>query len=148
MTKKKTTKKKTTRRVGRPLGYNAEIQAKADYYLANHNKKNAEGINEGDEGYFEEIGDVVPSVAGLCVYLDELRSNIYSWAGRDDCQELSDTLDKIQHKQEKLLLNGGLSGETNSTITKLMLCNHGYSDKVISDNNDTVTVRYEETNGE
>ena len=124
-------KKKATRRVGRPLGYNAEIQAKADYYLANH----------------KQIGDVVPSVAGLCVYLDELRSNIYSWSDREDCQELSDTLEKIQRKQEQLLLNGGLTGETNSTITKLMLCNHGYSDKVVSDNNDTLTVRYEETNG-
>ena len=147
MTKKKTTKKKTTRRVGRPLGYNAEIQAKTEFYLANHNKKNAEGVEAGDAGYFEEIGDIVPSVAGLCVYLDELRSTLYSWAEKKECKEFSDTLEKIQRKQEQLLLNGGLTGETNSTITKLMLCNHGYSDKIVSDNNDTVTIKYEETNG-
>jgi len=29
-----------------------------------------------------------------------------------------------------MLISGGLRGEMNSTITKLMLANHGYSDKV------------------
>ena len=44
-----------------------------------------------------------------------------------------DTLEAIQTKQEMMLANGGLSGAYNSTITKLMLANHGYSDSVKQD---------------
>lgn len=35
--------------------------------------------------------------------------------------------------QEKISLTGGLSGEMNSTIVKLLLANHGYSDRVQQD---------------
>ena len=35
----------------------------------------------------------------------------------------------IQARQQELLLNSGLTGEFNSTITKLVLGKHGYSEK-------------------
>jgi len=82
-----------------------------------------------------ELNDEVPSHAGLCCYLGISKSTLYEY-GRTDSElakEFSHTLAAINVKQEKMLLTGGLRGTTNSTITKLMLSNHGYSDKVEND---------------
>ena len=106
-------KDKAKRPVGRPTKYNDEMQAKAKYYLL--------------QG-FEEQGDAVPSLAGLCCYLGVVRSTVYLWS--ETYPQFSDTLLAINEKQEAMLISGGLRGEMNSTITKLMMANHGYSDKV------------------
>ena len=89
---------------------------------------------------FREIENLVPSTAGLCCYLGVSKSAVYVWsedteANRKDPirREFMDTLEAIQTKQEMMLANGGLSGAYNSTITKLMLANHGYSDSVKQD---------------
>lgn len=75
-----------------------------------------------------ETYKVVPSVAGLCCEINIARSTAYEWA-KDEAKEFSDILSAIATKQENLLLEKGLQGEFNSTITKLMLTKHGYSDK-------------------
>lgn len=100
--------------LGRPSKLTDELMKKAQDYA--------------DFGY-EEQGDIVPSVAGLAVYLGIGRSTIY-----DNKDEFSDTLEQIQLKQEQKLINGGLIGSFNATIVKLMLSNHGYSDKQVIDN--------------
>ena len=99
--------------IGRPSEYSDEILLKTEHYLTNH----------ADEG------DLTPSIAGLAVYLNKARSTIYSWAKDDDKKPFSDLLEILLAKQEKLLLNGGLSGDFNASITKLMLSKHDYSDK-------------------
>lgn len=78
-------------------------------------------------GDYETFGDVVPSVAGLACYLGKSREAMYEYARNN--KEFSDTLDSIKTMQENKLINKGLSGEFNATITKLMLSNHGYSEK-------------------
>lgn len=83
-------------------------------------------------GGYETFGDVVPSVAGLACYLGKHKSTMYDYA--DQNKEFSDTLEAIKTLQESKLLNGGLSGSFNATITKLMLSNHGYSEKQEIDN--------------
>lgn len=93
----------------RPSKYNDEMQAKA-------------------EGYLVDCPDVVPSNVGLAVELGIAESTLYLWG--DVHPEFSETLAAIQTHQHRDLLNGGLSGAHNSTIAKLMLSNHGYSDKV------------------
>jgi hypothetical protein len=85
------------------------------------------------EKYLEEYKDnseLIPSIAGLALYLGVSRSTVHLWATQEDKKEFSDTLEKIKARQEVLLLSGGLGGTMNSTITKLALANHGYSDKV------------------
>lgn len=99
---------------GRPVEYNDAILAKAKDYLINH----------------ESEGDLVPSIAGLADNLKKHRDTLYDWAKK--YPEFSDTLDEIETKQHRKLLSGGLKGDMNATIVKLMLHNHGYSDK--SDN--------------
>lgn len=85
------------------------------------------------EKYLEEYrenGEIIPSVAGLALYLGVSRSTVQLWATQEDKSEFSGTIERIKARQEVLLLSGGLSGEMNPTITKLALANHGYSDKV------------------
>jgi len=99
--------------MARPTKYNEEILALAKDYLANYKAQ----------------GDAVPTVAGLSLVLGVTKATIYDWGSQEDKAEFSYTLRDIQAKQESELLNGGLSGGFNSVITKLMLSNHGYSDK-------------------
>lgn len=104
--------------IGRPHGLTPEVIEKANTYLVS--------------GY-EEIGNIVPSVAGLGCYLGVNKATLYKWREEQISQEFNDTLAAILTKQEMLLINGGLSQRFSGTITKLMLANHGYSDKVETD---------------
>lgn len=76
---------------------------------------------------YENLGDAVPSVAGFACFIKVAKSSIYLWAA--DYPMFSDALDLIATKQEQKTLNGSLTGDLNPTISKLILHNHGYSDK-------------------
>lgn len=97
---------------GRPCEYSEEILVKSNDYLQNH----------------KSYQDTVPSISGLSIHLDVARSTMYHWAEIN--KEFQYTLEKILEKQERLLLSGGLDGNMNATIVKLMLANRGYSDRV------------------
>lgn len=99
------------RRVGRPSKYNEAIQAQADRYIYD----------------YEQQEDVIPSAAGLCVWLGISRSTLHEW--ERSYPEFSNTLAAIRELQEKIALNKGITGVFSSTIVKLVLANHGYSDK-------------------
>jgi hypothetical protein len=70
---------------------------------------------------------VIPSVAGLALYLKISRAAVYVWA--KDNEDFMDILEDILSKQEQLCLSNGLTGDYNATIVKLVLGKHGYSDK-------------------
>ena len=105
-----------TKELGRPSGLTQELIDKAKDYLL--------------DGY-KEFGNIVPSIAGLGCYLGIGRSTIYEY--KEKSKDFSDTLEAILMKQEMLLINGGLNQTFSGTISKLMLANHGYSDKVETD---------------
>jgi hypothetical protein len=111
----------TKRSVGRPSKYNPELQLLADKYLDVYNLPAKEG----------GAGDVIPSGAGLCCWLGISRSTRDEWI--KDYPEFSGTCEAIAVMQEKSCVNGGMAGLFNASITKLLLANHGYSDKVQSD---------------
>jgi hypothetical protein len=98
---------------GRPTKYNEEILDKAKEYL----------------NVYESLGDVIPSIEGLSLHLDIVRSTIYDWEGQEGKEEFSDILRKINAKQHQVLINKGLSNDFNSAITKLVLGKHGYHEK-------------------
>tara|TARA_R110000782_G_scaffold171288_2_gene263005 strand:- start:2131 stop:2520 length:390 start_codon:yes stop_codon:yes gene_type:complete len=104
--------------MARPTKYNAELLEIAKDYLIN----------------YEELGDVVPSIAGLACELKIARETIHDWVKHEDKVEFSNTVKEIASIQERKLLSGGLSGAMNSMITKLLLNNHGYSEKHVVDN--------------
>jgi hypothetical protein len=82
--------------------------------------------------YVNECPDIVPSVVGLCVHIGVAKTTIYRWI-EEDCLEFKDILGAISELQELKLITGGLSSEFNSTITKMMMTKHGYSDKLETD---------------
>ncbi|HCT3692519.1 TPA: DNA-packaging protein [Proteus mirabilis] len=105
-----------SKQVGCPSKLTDELIAKAKEYLY---------------GGYESFGDVVPSVAGLSCYLAIARSTTYEYAKQDSVQgrEFSDIVEGILSLQENKLINGGLKGDFNASIAKLMLAKHGYSEK-------------------
>ena len=76
---------------------------------------------------YETYGDAIPSVVGLCKAIKRSRSTIYKWADEQG-GEFSDMLREINELQHQVVINKGITGEFNSTIAKLVLSKHGYSD--------------------
>lgn len=102
--------------MARPTDYTPQILDKAQEYLLNLPKD-----------------EKIHSIEGLADFIDISRSNIYLWASQEDKREFSDILEKVREKQGKVLINKGITGEFNSSITKVMLTKHGYVDKQQTD---------------
>jgi hypothetical protein len=98
--------------VGRPSKYTDELIAKARGYIAHafHQEK-------------------LPTIEGLAIYLQVKRSTIYDWAKDPAKEEFSDILEEVLAHQAETLINKGLRGEYNSTIAKVILTKHNYSDR-------------------
>ena len=99
---------------GRPSSYSKDVLKKAKEYI---------------DSFQTSTNEVVPSVVGLCQVINRAKSTVYKWRSEPDKQEFSDILERIEEKQQILLVNGGLLGDFNSNIAKMMLTKHGFSDK-------------------
>ncbi|MFA6095897.1 MAG: terminase small subunit [Candidatus Paceibacterota bacterium] len=109
---------------GRPRTYGPAILIKARRYV-NNKYPNAE--------------EVIPTIEGLAVYLGVSRETIRVWAKDPEKREFSGTVETLMSMQGKTLLNGGLSGNFNSVITKLALSsNHGMRERVDMTSDDKV----------
>lgn len=102
---------------GRPTVYGPEIIKKARGYLTS----------------YKDMGDPVPTVAGLACVLGTTRKTCHEWANQPDKSEFRDILDELAQRQERELIGQGLVGNFNAPITKMMLTKHGYSDKIESE---------------
>lgn len=100
---------------GRPTDYSKEILDKAQNYIDTW-------VNSPRAGRKN-----LPKVAGLAIELGVHRDTIYEWS--KEHKEFSDILDNLLALQEEELIERGLEGSFNPTITKLMLTKHGYTDK-------------------
>ena len=123
------------KRMGRPSKLTPEVLALSLAY-----------VSGGFQG--APTNEVVPTIAGLACVLGIARQTIKVWANykkedilqEDDNEyakllaDFSNTIEGLQAKQEFLIARGGLVGDFNPTIAKLMLGNHGYSDKGEIDN--------------
>ena len=80
---------------------------------------------------YENLNEVVPSLAGLSKFIGASRSSVFLWKSTEGgiFDLFSDVCSEIMEAQEIKLLNGGLSGDYAPTITKLMMTKHGYTDK-------------------
>lgn len=99
--------------MARPVEYSEEVLQLAEEYLAT----------------YEQKGEAVPTVVGLCRHINRARSTVYEWASHSDKPEFSDIVTRVSELQELKLINGGLRGELNPQITKTMMAKHGYSDR-------------------
>lgn len=103
--------------MGRPTELTEDIIEKAEVYLESYSENN----------------EAIPTIAGLSKHCGLSRSIMYKWVAVEFPNEIQsqflDIFHDVQQEQEIRLLSGGLSGDYNATITKLMLTKHGYSDK-------------------
>ena len=116
--------------VGRPTGYKPAILEQAQEYLKNCVDEEEDWIkSKGDKSttYEHRVKVDLPSIEGLARYLGVARSSVYKWS--EENPEFSDILEDILAEQANRLMNMGLSGDYNSTIAKLILTKHGYTDK-------------------
>lgn len=100
--------------MARPTIYNEEILEKAREYLNDKLPK----------------GEYLHSIEGLSDCINIARSTIYDWASQEEKQEFSDIVEQILNKQGKTLINEGLVGNFNQSITKVMLTKHGYREGI------------------
>ena len=78
---------------------------------------------------YELLGDVIPQIAGLAIHLGRCVNTIKNWSKVEGNEAFLTVVRKIDTNQERCLINGSLKGDLNPTISKLILNNHGYSDK-------------------
>jgi hypothetical protein len=97
--------------MGRPTSLTALVHQAAEDYILN----------------YKDLGDVVPQVAGMAKACGVCEKTIYTWAKVD--KQFLQTLDDLRSEQHRVLVNGGLNSTFNAAISKLMLHNHGHSDK-------------------
>jgi len=98
---------------GRPTKYTEDMLDKAHEYIS---------------GGYKDLSHAIPSVVGLAIHLNIAKSTLYLWAENKD-HPFSDMLAFSNDSQELSLINGGLSGDLNPTISKLVLAKHGYAEK-------------------
>ena len=96
---------------GRPTKYADDTIERANEYISNPGA----------------YGDVVPIRAGLAEHLGVSVSTLQNWGA--EYPDFLVTLERLQSMQERMLVNGALQNDMNASIAKLMLANHGYSDK-------------------
>ena len=99
---------------GRPTLYNDDLLEKARSYA---------------NGEWEQVGDAMPSIVGMCIYIGIVKATAYRWSNEDGKGQFKDILDHIMTKQENVLFNRSLTGDYNANIAKLALGKHGYHDK-------------------
>lgn len=77
---------------------------------------------------WKRLGDAIPMIEGLAIYLSIHRDVIYSH------EEFNDIIKAIKQAQAHALANGSLKGELNPLISKLMLAaKHDYVEKTAQD---------------
>ncbi len=79
--------------------------------------------------HYEELGDVIPSLAGLACALGVSKRTITNWVKEEEKEDFARLVDAIRAKQERILLTKGLTGDFNSGIVKLLLSGHGHVER-------------------
>ena len=122
MTKVKTTNTPgdISRGKGRPTDYTEDMPQRVFDYIAQSGFK-----YDNEKGCW--IGKL-PSKAGLAIYLGVTKPTLYDWA--EKYEDFSYALSHVALYQEEELMNNGLNGIFNPTISKLILSsNHGYQER-------------------
>lgn len=103
---------------GRPTDFNEQILKDSWDYVK-------EFANDSGKG--ENLKVNLPTIEGLALFLEISRSTLYLW--QKEHKEFSDIIEVLQQKQATVLINNALGGHYNSTIAKVLLTKHGYTDK-------------------
>lgn len=124
---------------GRPTEFSEDIVSKAVSYLDDCEDELRSFVSMQGDGYTkyeERLVVKIPTIEGLARYLKIHRSTLYEW--KKTHIQFSDIIEELQQKQAERLLANGLSGTYNSTIAKVLLTKHGYTDKTEVDQKTTI----------
>lgn len=116
--------------MARPTDYNESILTRSIEYIDSCEdvlESFISGQSENFTKYDQKLKVKIPTIEGLASYLKIHRSTLYAW--QKEHPEFSDIIEQLQQKQADRLLSNGLSGDYNSTIAKVLLTKHGYTDK-------------------
>jgi hypothetical protein len=98
---------------GRPSKYTPELLIKAQEYCEK----------------WQETGRVIPSLAGMAEYCGISRQLAFEWCKDEEKSEFLDVYTRVQQMQELELIDKGLTRQHDSSLSKMLLSKHGYSDK-------------------
>lgn len=133
---------------GRPTEYSDKIIKKTEKYISECVDEYEEfHRTRGDksDSYDRLVRVKLPTIEGLSVYLKITRPTIYEWKAK--YPEFSYTLDKLLAIQAERLQSGGLSGDYNPIIAKLILsANHNMKEKTDLTSNDQAILQGVEIN--
>lgn len=101
-------------KMGAPTKYNEDMLESTKTYI---------------DGAYEISGEVIPTIAGLSLFLELCEDTLHVWKNEDGKEDFSLLIKKLKAKQKSILIAKGLLGDFNSTIAKLILHKHGYSEK-------------------
>jgi hypothetical protein len=104
---------KSNGKVGAPTRYTPELIEKAKEYIER----------------WEELGDPVPMLCGMYVHCGIHKGLGSKWRGDAEKVEFHELCARVEVQQERELLRKGLIRSTDSSLTKLMLMRHGYTDR-------------------
>lgn len=99
---------------GRPTKYCQEILDKANEYIET----------------WEELGDSIPMICSLAIHCGIDKTTVYEWEKDEDKKEFSHVCARVRACQEKVLINKGLTRESEASLSKLLLRKHGYTEGV------------------
>lgn len=116
--------------MARPTMFTDDILSKTQEYIDSCEDQ-VENVVAGESDTFTKyqirIKVKLPTIEGLARYLKIHKDTVYTW--RKEKPAFSDLIDDLLAKQADALINNGLSGNYNSTIAKVLLTKHGYTDK-------------------
>lgn len=122
---------------GRPTKYRESMIKQVDEYLKECVTKYEDYVKtEGDKStsYQRVIKPNLPKLETLSGILDVDHSNMLEWEKL--YPEFHKALDRVRKLQHNMLIEGGLSGDFNPLISKLILSsNHGYKEKSETESN-------------
>jgi|TARA_R110000772_G_scaffold117857_1_gene223489 hypothetical protein len=94
--------------MSRPTKYTPKLLDKANHYLNSYTR-------------------LIPSNQDLCLHLDISETTLYRWA--EEHEQFRDILGKVKLTQFTVAMDGGLGGDLNANLVKLLMGKHGLSEK-------------------
>lgn len=116
---------------GRPTKYNDEILVKTQEYIDSCEDEQFDyhkTAGEKSDSYEYRIKVHLPTIEGLALHLKVNKDTIQEWKKIHD--EFSVLIEDLLHKQARMLVEKGLSGDYNPTIAKVLLTKHGYREGI------------------
>lgn len=130
-------------REGRPTDYDKVVfKKKLEEYLKQKTDQ-LETIANKLGGFSQRLKVNLPMIESFAAFMGVTRKTLYNWEKVHP--EVEEALDRIKQEQLQRLIDEGLGGNYNSTITKLLLShNHGIKEETISEVKGEVTNKFDD----